>query len=413
MQEATASPFSKPLYVTLKPVGARCNLACEYCYYMEKSSLYPDSPRQAMTEETLELFTKEYIAAQTVGDILFTWHGGEAMMRPLSFFRKAMELQQKYGKGMHIENVLQTNGTLMTPEWAKFLRDNHWLVGVSIDGPKEFHDEYRHARNGKPSWGKAMQAIRMLNDYGVEWNAMAVVNDYNADYPLEFYRFFCGIGCRFLQFTPVVERQIGGQNGPLASLADGKEATLAPFSVSPQQWGKFLCAVFDEWVRRDVGRVFVEIFDCTLANWMGVKPGICSYGRDCGHAAVMEFNGDVFACDHFVFPRYKLGNIRNDSLIEMLYGEKQRKFAAMKRSLPQQCKECEVEFACHGECPKNRFTTDRYGNPGLNYLCEGYHRFYSHAAPYMNYMRGELLAQRPPAGIMAAIERGIFVPPKQ
>lgn len=412
MQEATASPFSKPLYVTLKPAGARCNLACEYCYYLEKSSLYPNAPRQAMSEEMLELFTKEYISAQTVGDILFTWHGGEAMMRPLSFYRKAIEFQQKYGKGMHIENVLQTNGTLMTPEWAKFLRDNHWLVGVSIDGPKEFHDEYRRARNGKPSWNKAMQAIRLLNDYGVEWNAMAVVNDFNADYPLEFYHFFQNIGCRFLQFTPVVERLIG-EEGQLASLAEGQEAEIAPFSVSPQQWGEFLCTVFDEWVKHDVGQIFVEIFDCTLANWMGVKPGICSYGRDCGHAAVMEFNGDVYACDHFVFPRYKLGNIRSNSLIEMLYGEKQKKFAAMKRSLPRQCKECGVEFACHGECPKNRFVADRYGNAGLNYLCDGYHRFYTHVAPYMDFMRGELLAQRPPAGIMAAMEQGIFVPPRQ
>lgn len=365
-----------------------------------------------MSEETLELFTKEYISAQTVGDILFTWHGGEAMMRPLSFYRKAIEFQQKYGKGLHIENVLQTNGTLMTPEWAKFLRDNHWLVGVSIDGPKEFHDEYRRARNGKPSWGKVMQAIRLLNDYGVEWNAMAVVNDFNADYPLEFYHFFRSIGCRFLQFTPVVERLIG-EKGQLASLADGQEAEPAPFSVSPQQWGEFLCAVFDEWVKHDVGRIFVEIFDCTLANWMGVKPGICSYGRDCGHAAVMEFNGDVYACDHFVFPHYKLGNIRNNSLIEMLYGEKQKKFAAMKRSLPRQCRECEMEFACHGECPKNRFVADRYGNAGLNYLCEGYHKFYSHVAPYMDFMRGELLAQRPPAGIMAAMQQGTFVPPRQ
>lgn len=402
----TVSPFAKPLYVMLKPVGARCNMACEYCYYLEKSLLYADDPRHVMSEELLERFTKSYIEAQTMNQVLFTWHGGETMMRPLSFYKKAMELQRRYANGRRIDNCIQTNGTLLTDEWCEFLRENHWLVGISIDGPQEFHDEYRRTRQGKPSWVKVMQGIRLLKKHGVEWNAMAVVNDYNADYPLEFYRFFRDNGCQYLQFAPIVERIVRRADGRhLAHLKDGDDCRLADFSVTPEQWGNFLCTIFDEWVKHDVGKIFVEIFDCTLANWAGVTPGICIFAKECGHAGVMEFNGDVYSCDHFVFPEYKLGNIHDHTLIEMLYGERQRVFSALKhRSLPQQCRECRYEFACHGECPKNRFAHDKYGNPGLNYLCRGYHQYFEHVAPYMDFMKRELLAQRPPANIMNVLK---------
>lgn len=401
----TVSPFAKPLYVMLKPVGARCNMACEYCYYLEKSLLYADDPRHVMSEELLERFTKSYIEAQTKNQVLFTWHGGETMMRPLSFYKKAMELQRKYANGRRIDNCIQTNGTLLTDEWCEFLRENHWLVGISIDGPQEFHDEYRRTKQGKPSWVKVMQGIRLLKKHGVEWNAMAVVNDYNADYPLEFYRFFRDNGCQYLQFAPIVERIVQRADGRhLAHLKDADNCPMADFSVTPEQWGNFLCTIFDEWVKRDVGKMFVEIFDCTLANWAGVTPGICIFAKECGHAGVMEFNGDVYSCDHFVFPEYKLGNIRDHTLIEMLYGEQQRAFSALKhRSLPQQCRECRYEFACHGECPKNRFVRDRYGNPGLNYLCSGYHQYFEHVAPYMDFMKRELDAHRPPANVMQAL----------
>ena len=401
----TVSPFAKPLYVMLKPVGARCNMACEYCYYLEKSLLYADDPRHVMSEELLERFTKSYIEAQTMNQVLFTWHGGETMMRPLSFYKKAMELQRKYANGRRIDNCIQTNGTLLTDEWCESLRENHWLVGISIDGPQEFHDEYRRTRQGRPSWVKVMQGIRLLKKHGVEWNAMAVVNDYNADYPLEFYRFFRDNGCQYLQFAPIVERIVQHADGRhLAHLKDADNCRLADFSVTPEQWGNFLCTIFDEWVKRDVGKMFVEIFDCTLANWAGVTPGICIFAKECGHAGVMEFNGDVYSCDHFVFPEYKLGNIRDHTLIEMLYGEQQRAFSALKhRSLPQQCRECRYEFACHGECPKNRFAHDKYGNPGLNYLCRGYHQYFEHVAPYMDFMKRELDAHRPPANVMQAL----------
>ena len=405
MNDNIANPFAKPLYVMLKPAGAHCNLACKYCYYLEKNKLYPTAQRHLMSDEMLEQFTREYIEAQTMNQVLFTWHGGEPLLRSIDFYRKALSLQQKYAGGRRIDNVIQTNGTLLTDEWCEFFAQKHWLVGISIDGPQPDHDHYRLTAAGKPSWKKVMQGIKLLKKHGVEWNAMAVVNAYNANHPLEFYRFFKENGCQFLQFTPIVERLTRHEDGrTLASLADKDEISLSEASVAPEQWGYFLCAIFDEWVRKDVGKIFVENFDCTLANWMGISPGICAYSKECGHAGVMEHNGDVYSCDHFVFPEYKLGNIRDLSLIDMLYGEQQQEFSRLKHSsLPRQCKECDMEFACHGECPKNRFMKDKYGDSGLNYLCPGYYHYYQHVAPYMDYMKQELMAQRPPSNIMKVV----------
>ena len=406
MNDNIANPFAKPLYVMLKPAGAHCNLACKYCYYLEKNKLYPTAQRHLMSDEMLEQFTREYIEAQTMNQVLFTWHGGEPLLRSIGFYRKALSLQQKYAGGRRIDNVIQTNGTLLTDEWCEFFAQNHWLVGISIDGPQPDHDHYRLTAAGKPSWKKVMQGIKLLKKHGVEWNAMAVVNAYNANHPLEFYRFFKENGCQFLQFTPIVERLTRHEDGrTLASLADKDEISLSEASVAPEQWGYFLCAIFDEWVRKDVGKIFVEIFDCTLANWMGISPGICAYSKECGHAGVMEHNGDVYSCDHFVFPEYKLGNIRDHSLIDMLYGEQQQEFSRLKHSsLPRQCKECDMEFACHGECPKNRFMKDKYGDSGLNYLCPGYYHYYQHVATYMDYMKQELMSQRPPSNIMKVVQ---------
>ena len=405
MNDNIANPFAKPLYVMLKPTGAHCNLACKYCYYLEKNKLYPTAQRHLMSDEMLEQFTREYIEAQTMSQVLFTWHGGEPLLRSIDFYRKALSLQQKYAGGRRIDNVIQTNGTLLTDEWCEFFAQNHWLVGISIDGPQPYHDHYRLTAAGKPSWQKVMQGIKLLKKHGVEWNAMAVVNAYNVNHPLEFYRFFKENGCQFLQFTPIVERLTRHEDGrTLASLADKNEIPMSEASVTPEQWGYFLCAIFDEWVRKDVGKIFVEIFDCTLANWMGISPGICAYSKECGHAGVMEHNGDVYSCDHFVFPEYKLGNIRDHSLIDMLYGEQQQEFSRLKHSsLPRQCKECDMEFACHGECPKNRFMKDKYGDSGLNYLCPGYYHYYQHVAPYMDYMKQELMSQRPPSNIMKVL----------
>ena len=402
INERIAVPFAHPLYVMAKPAGALCNLACDYCYYLEKSSLYEGNrSKNIMSDSVLEEYIKQYIEAQTTPQVLFTWHGGEAMMRSLRFYERVVELQQMYSKGKTIDNCIQTNGTLLNEPWCKFLHDNGWLVGISIDGPKEFHDEYRKNRMGKPSFVKVMNGIRLLKKYQVEWNAMAVVNDYNADYPKDFYHFFKDIGCRFLQFTPIVERIHPHHDGRhLANILD-KDDLVADYSVSPEQWGDFLCGIFDEWVQTDVGEVFVQIFDSTLANWMGEEPGVCTMAETCGHAGVMEFNGDVYSCDHFVFPEFKLGNICHQSLIEMMLSDKQKKFGKAKRDLlPMQCKRCEYLFACHGECPKNRFSRSHDGEMGLNYLCKGYRRFFEHVAPYMDFMKRELLNGRAPANVM-------------
>jgi len=401
------SPFSKPMYVMLKPVGSVCNLACEYCYYLEKDKLYPDVKNHILSDDLLEKFTKEYIESQTMPQVLFTWHGGETLMRPISFYKRALELQKKYANGKQIDNCIQTNGTLITDEWCEFFVENNFLVGVSIDGPQRFHDEYRHNRQGRPSFVKVMRGIELMKKHNVQFNAMAVVNDYNVDYPLEFYHFFKDLDCHYIQFAPIVERVLNHKDGTILTSPDEQDANikLSPYSIDPVKWGKFLIAIFDEWVKTDVGDYYIQYFDATLANWVGEQPGLCSMAKTCGHAGVMEFNGDVYSCDHFVFPEYKLGNIRTKTLSEMMYSERQLKFGTDKYDkLPTQCKNCDFEFACHGECKKNRFMHTSTGEPGLNYFCAGYHMFFKHVAPYMDFMKRELVAERPPANIMKWIK---------
>lgn len=393
------NPFSRELYVMAKPAGSTCNLACEYCYYLEKGRvLGTANPRQMMSDELLEEYIRQYMAAQTKPEVCFTWHGGEATVRPVEFYRRAMELQRKYAQGRAVLNCLQTNGTLLTDEWCRFLRDNDWLVGVSIDGPQEFHDEYRRTPGDKPTFNNVMRGIRMLQRYDVEWNAMAVVNDYNADYPVEFYRFFKSIGCRFIQFTPIVERR--KPDGTLASGSDDGE--LTHHSVTPEQWGRFTTAIFDEWVKEDVGKIYIQLFDSTLANYVGVQPSVCSLAPTCGHAAMMEHNGDLYSCDHFAFPDYRLGNIRERGIAEMMSSERQLRFGEAKRdSLPASCRACGYRRLCHGECPKNRFAVDPLdGTRRLNYLCEGYRQFWKHTEPYFRFMADELKAGRAPANVM-------------
>jgi uncharacterized protein len=327
-----------------------------------------------MDDETLERFIRDYIQSQSMQQVLFTWHGGEPMLRPLAFYEKVIELQKRYAGGRIIENSLQTNGTLITDEYAKFFVKNGWLIGVSIDGPKEYHDAYRRSAGGGATFDNVMKGIDILNRYKVEWNAMAVINNLNGNHPLEFYHFFKRIGCRYIQFTPVVDASRLGE--------------LTPYSVRPRQWGEFLCRLFDEWVRNDVGKYFIQIFDATLANWCGVAPGVCSLAKYCGHAGVMEHNGNVYSCDHFVYPEYLLGNIKTKGLVEMMYSERQTKFGHDKYdTLPRQCKECKWLFACNGECPKNRLLNTKDGESGLNYLCEGYQMYFEHVAPVMEHMR--------------------------
>lgn len=385
------------MYMMAKPVGAKCNMRCAYCYYLEKDADAPSGERTRMSDATLERFISSYIEATTTPEVIFTWHGGEAAMAPLSFYQKAQELQQRYAHGRRIINCLQTNGTLLTDAWCRFLKRNDWLVGVSIDGPRSQHDCYRLSATGKPTFQSVMRSIHLLQHYGVEWNAMAVISRANVDQPDEFYRFFKSIGCQYLQFTPIVERR--RPDGRLAAVDE--QGVLTDESITPQQWGRFLCRLFDIWVKEDVGNFFVQIFDATLARHYGVSPGVCSMATVCGHAGVVDYNGDVYSCDHFVFPAYRLGNIHHNSIIELMSQERQFAFGQAKRdSLPDQCRQCRHTMICNGECPKNRFSHTADGQPGLNYLCEGYRAFFDHTEPHMRFMVNQLRRGLPPADIM-------------
>ena len=356
-----------------------------------------------MPSDVLETYIRDYIALHAEGtQVEFVWHGGEPLLQPLNFFMNVLRLQKKYAGGRQIVNALQTNGTLITPELAHFFHEHNFLIGLSIDGPQELHDRYRRSRSGRGSYGQVMQGIGLLNRYGVEWNAMAVVNDATAADPLGFYHFFKEIGCRYIQFTPVVERLLPHADGrSLASPIEHGQAELAPFSVTPEAWGEFLCTLFDEWVVSDVGEYFIQIFDATLAGWMGVLPPVCCMARTCGHATALEHNGDLYVCDHYVFPEFKLGNIMERPLAELTRQQALKDFGANKeRLLTRQCHECEYLFACHGECPRNRFALSADGEPGHNYLCAGYRRFFKHAAPYMDFMKRKLMHGEAPADVM-------------
>ena len=386
MSSKIYAPFAKPLYVMLKPIGATCNLGCTYCYYLEKKELYPEQGKTIMSDELLERFISQYIEAQTMQPILFTWHGGEPLMRDISFYEKAIELQRKYARGNQITNTLQTNGTLLNDRWCKFFNENNFLIGISIDGPKSFHDKYRKTKDLRPTFDHVVRGINLLKEHNVEYNIMGVVNNFNVDHPLEFYQFFKDIDSHYIQFAPIVERDCEGK--------------VTEWSVSPDKWGDFLIAIFNEWVRKDVGTYFVQYFDSALANWFGANPGVCIFAKNCGHAGVMEFNGDVYSCDHFVYPPYKLGNIKTKTLTEMMYSKQQIDFGVAKsESLSAQCKQCKYVFACHGECPKNRISKNQSGEE-INYLCNGYYKFFKHIDPYMTFMKKELEAQRPPSNIM-------------
>ncbi len=381
-------------HVMVKPRGAICNLACEYCYFLSKERLYPDSAFR-MSPELLESYTRQYIEAQRVPEVTFAWQGGEPTLMGLDFFRLAVELQQKYRKpGMRILNALQTNGTTLDDEWCRFFHKHNFLIGISLDGPREIHNVYRHDKGGKPTFDRVMRGVELMKKHGVEFNILCTVHAANADHPLEVYRFFRDeVGAQFIQFIPIVERdnETGFQEGD----------KVTERSVTGRQYGDFLIAIFDEWVRRDVGRMFVQIFDVSLAAWAGMRPGLCVFEETCGTALVMEHNGDLFTCDHFVEPRHKLGNIQDIPLIEMVGSEKQRTFGLDKRDrLPRYCRACEVRFICNGGCPKNRLLRTPDGEPGLNYLCEGYKAFFTHIDRPMRIMAAELRAGRPPANIM-------------
>lgn len=393
--------------VMLKPFGPICNLNCTYCYYLEKKNLYQDTRNFKMKDEVLEVFVKEYIESQNIPVISFVWQGGEPTLLGLDYYKKALEIQKRYAGDKRVENVFQTNGTLLDDDFCKFFTDNNFLIGVSVDGPEEFHNHHRLKNDGTGSFSDVMRGIELLHKHKVEFNTLSVVNKFNSYNPMEVYRFLKSIGSGFLQFIPIVERySTKHENFNLVAPNHDTNVGVTDWSVEPLQYGQFLCEIFDEWVRKDVGRTFVQIFDVTLANWAGERPGLCVFSETCGDATAMEHNGDLYSCDHFVYPDYKLGNIMDKNLLDMVLSEEQKKFGRDKRDkLPRYCFECEYRFACHGECPKHRFTKTPDGDPGLNYLCPAYKLFFSHVHPYMQFMTDELKAKRAPANVMQWVSR--------
>lgn len=411
------NPNAPPrFHVLVKPTGATCNLDCAYCFFLSKEMLYPGS-RFRMADEMLEDYIRQLVEGHRTREVSLAFQGGEPTLMGLPFFRRAVEHAERYRRpGMTIEYSIQTNGTLLDDEWGKFLRANNFLIGISIDGPREIHDMYRYDKGGAPTFDKVIRGLNVLKRHKVEWNVLCTLHRNNADRPLEIYRFFRDkLGARFMQFIPIVERvtperaaaaPLPGQ--PWRSWRDRPLYTQAgdivtERSVTAIQYGNFLNTIFDEWVRRDVSRVYVQMFDVALANWVGAPAsGLCIHSRTCGAALAVEHNGDVYSCDHFVEPKYRLGNIREEHLIDLVASDQQLKFGRDKYDmLPRYCRECDVRFACHGGCPKDRFILTPDGEPGLNYLCEGYKAFFHHIDEAMRFMSNELNHERPPANIMA------------
>ena len=396
LQDAVKITGPQAFNIMIKPVGSLCNLKCHYCYYLDKAEIYGGKePR--MTEQMLEHFIKEYIAANDVRDVFFNWHGGEPLLAGLDFYRKAMAFQKKYADGKHIHNTLQTNATLITREWAEFFRANNFLIGVSLDGPQNVHDRYRGGKGGASVFDRVVKGIMELYRAGVQYNVMATVNRQSEGRGLEIYQFLKSAGTRFIQFMPVLEHTKDG----LIVDPQVQGARIAPWSVSPEGYGRFLCDIFDYWVRNDVGKVFVNQFDAVLACWCGAQPGICALAQTCGGNSIIEHNGDLYPCDHFVYEGYKIGNVLETDLRTLMNSTKQVRFGLDKRNaLPDDCIKCQWFFTCHGECPKHRFNTTDKGETGLNALCEGYKLFFAHVAPYMDKMKSLLQSGRPASEIM-------------
>ena len=391
-------------HVMAKPIGPICNLDCKYCFYLEKESLYPKVAKWAMAEDVLENYIRQYIETHDTPVVSFAWQGGEPTLLGVDYFRKLVEIQKKYANGKQIQNAFQTNGVLLNDEWAQLFKENGFLIGLSIDGPRALHDTYRGDKGGQPTFDKVMRGMEVLKRHNIDFNTLTTVHRGNADEPLEVYRFLRDNGSGFIQFIPIVERianQATADGLQLISADFLGESRVAPWSVDPRQFGNFLCAIFDEWVRRDVGRVFVQLFDVSLEMWAGMEASLCVFRRQCGAALAIEHCGDVYSCDHFVYPENRLGNIMDSPLEALVNSDQQRRFGEAKETtLPKYCLECDVRFACNGECPKHRFMTTPDGESGLNYLCAGYKSFFRHIDPYMRFMAAELAARRAPANVM-------------
>ncbi|MGH9451840.1 MAG: anaerobic sulfatase-maturation protein [Terriglobia bacterium] len=394
----------KSFHIMTKPAGPICNLDCKYCFYLEKEKLYPGTSDLRMPEDVLESYVRQYVNAQSGEVITFAWQGGEPTLLGVDYFRKVVELEKKYASGKRIENAFQTNGVLLDDDWGEFLAENRFLIGLSIDGPQELHDRYRVDKGGQPTFKRVMRGLDCLKKHGVAFNTLSVVQRHNSQYPLEVYHFLKDAGSGFLQFIPIVERVAPNihTNG-LTLLGPGArpEAKVSEWSVDPLQYGRFLNRIFDEWVRNDVGTVYVQLFDVALEMWYGMPASLCVFRKTCGGALAIEHNGDLYSCDHFVYPENRLGNIMERPLASLVASPQQIKFGRDKlETLPRYCRECDVRFACNGECPKHRFIRAPDGEEGLNYLCAGYKLFFHHVDPYMRFMASQLSQREAPANVM-------------
>jgi uncharacterized protein len=399
-------------HVMAKPSGAICNLDCTYCFFLSKEMLYPGD-RFRMADELLETYVRQLIESTAYPEVTIAWQGGEPTLMGVPFFERAVDYVRRHLRpGQQAQFTIQTNGTLLNDRWGKFLADNAFLVGLSVDGPREMHDAYRVDKRGDGSFDKVMRGLDVLRRHHVEYNVLCTVHAANGDHPIEVYRFFRDeLEARFLQFIPIVERttpdllqiaNIGwGSSNEKRPLYTNSGSLVTERSVGPEQWGRFLCAVFDEWVHNDVGEVFVQHFDAALASWLGIEPSLCIFKETCGAAVALEHNGDLYSCDHFVEPDHLLGNIRETHMAELMASDQQRKFGQDKRdTLPNYCLDCDVRFACNGECPKNRFTMTPEGDPGLNYLCAGYKLFFDHIDGPMRMMADLLRSGRDAPDVM-------------
>ncbi len=395
----------QPFNIIAKPIGPVCNLNCSYCFYLEKEKLFSQNEDFRMADDVLEAYIKQTIKSQNAPIVDFIWQGGEPTLLGVDYFRKVVEIQKKYAHGKDIRNAFQTNGVLLDDEWCEFFKENKFLVGISIDGPEDIHNRYRLTKNDKGAFSLVMRGMECLKKHNIDFNTLTSVQRENAYKALEVYHFLKKEGSNFMQFIPIVERvsdrPLKSGLKLLPSFAD-VSAPVTDWSVEPKQYGIFLSEIFDEWVRNDVGRIYVQIFDVALETWFGMEPSLCIFRKTCGQALAIEHNGDVYSCDHYVFPENRLGNILETPLEKLVYSGKQIQFGKEKETtLPQYCRECPFLFVCNGGCPKDRFITTPDGEEGLNYLCEGYQYFFAHVDPYMRFMANELRHQRPPANVMS------------
>ncbi|AMO58348.1 hypothetical protein GZ77_21740 [Endozoicomonas montiporae] len=402
----------KPFHLMAKPTSYQCNLDCDYCFYLEKEVFFNKRAENKgkekithMSDEVLRNYIKQYIASQDTPMVDFTWQGGEPTTAGLDFFKRAIEYQKKFAGDKQITNSLQTNGVLLNDEWCAFLKEHNFLVGLSIDGPEELHDHYRVSQGGKPTFKRVVKAIECMKKHGVEFNTLTVVNNVNVKHPLKVYNFLKEIGSTFTQFIPVIEQmEVGVENPMLIFPKSQSEKKLMPFSVDPEEFGDFMIAVFNEWIRKDVGKIYVQMFDNALATWIGQPANLCIFREECGSALVVERNGDIYSCDHYVYPEYKLGNISDKNVHKVATQKAQQKFGKDKSNVGEICEKCEYRFACNGGCPKHRIHPNSDGS-SQNHLCPGYKKIFRHMDPYMKYMANELQNRRPPAYVMYAADR--------